>query len=155
MSPKKKSAYTVPKLKDFSAAALERAAKELLSALASESKAVDGEAEWKIFRDRWMARKNGFLTQINEPWLKAAPKDAKRDAGQCVNELKARVEEIVGATSERILSEARSKGRPVGRAQTRDSALILAGENPPPSVSTSRCLAFAVRSARSIPSSKR
>jgi phenylalanyl-tRNA synthetase alpha chain len=123
MSPKKKSVYAVPKLKDFSAAALEKAAKELLSALTAESKAVDSEAEWKIFRDRWMARANGLLTQINEAWLKAAPKDAKRASGQCVNELKAKVEEIVGATSERILSEARSKGRPVGRAQPRDSAL--------------------------------
>jgi phenylalanyl-tRNA synthetase alpha chain len=131
MSPKKKSVYAVPKLKDFSAAALEKAAKELLSALAAESKAVDSEAEWKIFRDRWMARGNGFLTQINEAWLKAAPKDAKRAAGQCVNELKAKVEEIVDATSERILSEARSKGRPVGRAQALDSALDpRRGESP-------------------------
>ncbi len=131
MGPKKKSQYAVPKLKDFSAAALEKAAKELLSALAAESKAVDSEAEWKIFRDRWMARANGLLTQINEAWLKAAPKDAKRAAGQCVNELKAKVEEIVGATSERILSEARSKGRPVGRAQTRDSAFDpRRGESP-------------------------
>jgi phenylalanyl-tRNA synthetase alpha chain len=131
MSPKKKSQYAVPKLKDFSAAALEKAAKELLSALAAESKAVGSEAEWKIFRDRWMARANGLLTQINEAWLKAAPKDAKRAAGQCVNELKAKVEEIVGATSERILSEARSKGRPVGRAQTRDSAFDpRRGESP-------------------------
>ena len=131
MSPKKKSQYAVPKLKDFSAAALEKAAKELLSALAVESKAVDSEAEWKIFRDRWMARANGLLTQINEAWLKAAPKDAKRAAGQWVNELKAKVEEIVGATSERILSEARSKGRPVGRGQTRDSAFDpRRGESP-------------------------
>jgi phenylalanyl-tRNA synthetase alpha chain len=131
MSPKKKSVYAVPKLKDFSAAALEKTAKELLSALAAESKAVGSEAEWKIFRDRWMARANGLLTQINEAWLKAAPKDAKRAAGQCVNELKAKVEEIVGATSQRILSEARSKGRPVGRAQTRDAAFDpRRGESP-------------------------
>jgi phenylalanyl-tRNA synthetase alpha chain len=131
MSPKKKSVYAVSKLKDFSTAALEKAAKELLSALAAESKAVDSEAEWKIFRDRWMARTNGLLTQINEAWLKAAPKDAKRAAGQCVNELKAKVEEIVGATSERILSEARSKGHPVGRAQTRDSAFDPRGGESP------------------------
>jgi phenylalanyl-tRNA synthetase alpha chain len=122
MSPKKKSEYSVPKLKDFSAVALEKAAKDFLSALATESKAAGSEAEWKIFRDRWMARANGLLTQINESWLKAAPKDAKRAAGQCVNELKAKVEEIVGATSERILNQAHSKGRPVGRAKTRDSA---------------------------------
>ena len=46
------------------------------------------EADWKAFRDRWMARTNGILTQINDQWLKAAPKEAKRDAGQKVNELK-------------------------------------------------------------------
>ena len=28
-----------------------------------------------------MARKNGVLTQINDLWLKGAPKEAKRDAG--------------------------------------------------------------------------
>ena len=122
MPPKKKSAYAVPKLKDFSATALEKAAKDLLSALAAESKAVDSEAEWKIFRDRWMSRANGLLTQINDTWLKAAPKDAKRDAGQCVNQLKAKVEDVVGATSDRILSQPHSEGRSLGRAKTRDSA---------------------------------
>ncbi len=122
MTPKKKSAYAVPKLKSFSAAALEKAAKDLLSALEAESKAVDSEAEGKIFRDRWMARANGILNQINETWLKAAPKDAKRDAGQCVNQLKAKVEQTVDATSDRILREVHSKGQPVGRAKVRDSA---------------------------------
>src|SRR5438552_7206966 len=51
-----------------------------------------------LFRSRWMARKNGVLTQVNELWLKAAPKDAKRDVGQRVNEIKdlvtARVETL-------------------------------------------------------------
>jgi phenylalanyl-tRNA synthetase alpha chain len=132
MSPKKKSAYAVPRLKDFSAAALEKAAKGLLSALETESKAVDSEADWKVFRDRWMARANGILTQINEAWLKAAPKDAKRDAGQCVNQLKVKVEEIVTTTSDRILSAAPSKSQTVGRAKTRDSASTLAARTESP-----------------------
>jgi phenylalanyl-tRNA synthetase alpha chain len=42
-----------------------------------------------------MARKNGILTQINDLWLKGAPKEAKREAGIRVNELKARVTELV------------------------------------------------------------
>jgi phenylalanyl-tRNA synthetase alpha chain len=88
MPPKKKAAYAVPKLKDFSAKSLESAAKKLLAALDDESKAVKTEADWKIFRDRWMARTNGILTQINDEWLKAAPKEAKREVGQRVNELK-------------------------------------------------------------------
>ena len=88
MSPKKKSAYSVPELKDFSVAALEKAAENLLVAVRREAEEVNSETEGKVFRDRWMARKNGILTQINELWLKAAPQDAKRDVGQRVNEIK-------------------------------------------------------------------
>ncbi|HWY20206.1 MAG TPA: phenylalanine--tRNA ligase subunit alpha [Candidatus Acidoferrum sp.] len=77
--------YNVPKLTDYSAAALERVAAELLSALEHEAASAKSEAEWKIFRDRWMARKNGLLTQINDLWLKGAPKSAKREVGQLVN----------------------------------------------------------------------
>jgi len=88
-------AYIVPKLKSYSAPALDKAAEKLLAALNVESRAVKSEAEWKIFRDRWMARKGGVLTQINELWLKAAPKEAKREVGQTVNELRAKVTDVV------------------------------------------------------------
>jgi phenylalanyl-tRNA synthetase alpha chain len=90
-------AYTVPKLKDFSAAALEKATKKLLAALDEEAAGIKTEADGKAFRDRWMARKNGVLTQVNDLWLKAAPKDAKREVGQQVNELKKRVEQTIDA----------------------------------------------------------
>jgi len=89
--------YTVPKLTDYSSAALEKAASELLAALEAEAAAVRSETDWKEFRDRWMARKNGVLTQVNDLWLKAAPKDAKRDVCQRVNELKAKVEQGIDA----------------------------------------------------------
>jgi len=95
-------AYSVPKLTDYSTAALEKAAAALLSALESESSAVRDEAQFKAFRDRWMARKNGVLTLVNDLWLKAAPKDAKREVGQRVNQLKTRVEETVEAILQRI-----------------------------------------------------
>jgi phenylalanyl-tRNA synthetase alpha chain len=98
--------YTVPKLKDFSPAALEKAAGKLLSALGHESAAVKNEADWKEFRDRWMGRKSGVLTQINELWLKAAPKEAKREVGQRVNELKKEVESTVEITLQRIRADA-------------------------------------------------
>jgi phenylalanyl-tRNA synthetase alpha chain len=88
-------AYTVPNLTDYSAAALEKAAAECVRACGEEAAAVRNEAELKEFRDRWMGRKNGVLTQINELWLKGAPKDAKREAGIRVNELKARIQELV------------------------------------------------------------
>jgi phenylalanyl-tRNA synthetase alpha chain len=97
MPPKKKSAYTVPKLKDFSAAALDEAVQNLRAAVVREAGEVKNELEWKTFRDRWMARANGFLTQVNTLWLKAAPKDAKRDVGQRVNEVKKRVDETIAA----------------------------------------------------------
>jgi len=87
--------YTVPKLKSYSAAALDKAVEKLRAALEEEAKAVKSEAERKAFRDRWMARKNGVLTQINDLWLKAAPKEAKREVGQRVNEIRARVTEAV------------------------------------------------------------
>jgi phenylalanyl-tRNA synthetase alpha chain len=87
--------YSVPKLKDFSPAALDKAAERLLAALKKESADIKAESDWKLFRDRWMARKNGVLTQINVLWLKAAPKDAKRNVGQRVNALKAAVTETV------------------------------------------------------------
>jgi phenylalanyl-tRNA synthetase alpha chain len=88
-------AYTVSKLSDYSEAALKRASAELFSALGDEAAAVNGESDWKIFRDRWMARKSGVLTQINDLWLKAAPREAKREAGQQVNLIKEHVEQAV------------------------------------------------------------
>src|SRR5690348_9740219 len=96
--------YSVPKLDDFSSAALDSAARELTSALGSETANVSSENEWKALRDRWMGRKNGILTQLNEQWLKAAPGTAKRDVGQRVNELKKLVEEKIDATLARISS---------------------------------------------------
>ena len=88
-------AYTVPKLTDYSPASLEKAAGGCVAACTAEAATVRNEAELKSFRDRWMARKNGILTQINELWLKGAPKDAKREAGIRVNALKARITELV------------------------------------------------------------
>ena len=91
-------AYTVPKLKDFSPGALDKAAEKLLAALKKESADIKTESDWKTFRDRWMARKNGVLTQINDLWLKGAPKESKREAGIRVNKLKARITERVRET---------------------------------------------------------
>jgi phenylalanyl-tRNA synthetase alpha chain len=88
-------AYTVSKLTDYSDAALQRAAAECVAVCETEAAAVRNDAELKAFRDRWMARKNGILTQINDQWLKGAPKEAKREAGIRVNELKAQITALV------------------------------------------------------------
>jgi len=95
-------AYTVPKLKSFTPAALDKAVEKLLAALKLEAAAVKNEADWKVFRDRWMARKNGVLTEINDLWLKAAPKESKREVGQRVNSLKSKVEWQVDNTYQEI-----------------------------------------------------
>jgi phenylalanyl-tRNA synthetase alpha chain len=97
-------AYNVPKLTDYSAAALDKAAEKLLDALGEESKAVGNESEWKVYRDRWMARKNGILTQVNDLWLKAAPTEAKREVGQRVNMLKQQVEQKVHSAKAWLLA---------------------------------------------------
>jgi phenylalanyl-tRNA synthetase alpha chain len=82
---------------DFPPGALDKAVEGLLAALGKESSALKDEAERKAFRDRWLGRKDGILTQINDLWLKAAPKDAKREVGQRVNKLKVEVENRVEA----------------------------------------------------------
>jgi phenylalanyl-tRNA synthetase alpha chain len=87
-------AYTVPKLTDYSGGALLKAFVDVKLAFRDEMREVKSKAKWKIFRDRWMARKNGILTQINDQ-LKAAPKEAKRDFGQHLNELKQYVEKEI------------------------------------------------------------
>jgi phenylalanyl-tRNA synthetase alpha chain len=106
--------YTVPKLTDYSEPALDQAVQDLLSALEQESAELVNKApeksfapsekktQLKNFRDRWMARKNGILTQANERWLKSAPNESKREVGRRVNELKARVEEKVSEVQERV-----------------------------------------------------
>ena len=94
-------AYTVPKLTDYSSVALDAAASQLLSALKEEAdQARKTEAAWKAFGDRWLARKSGLLTQVNDLWLKAAPKDAKREIGRRVNEIKLEVEHAIEKTED-------------------------------------------------------
>jgi phenylalanyl-tRNA synthetase alpha chain len=99
-------AYTVPKLEDYSPAALDSAVRELVNAVRQEAEAVSSENDYKVFRDRWMARKNGILTQINDLWLKAAPGPSKRDVGARVNQLKTEVEQAVDAAQQRTSGHA-------------------------------------------------
>ena len=102
MELKMTTTYTVPKLDDYSPEALDRAAAELLAALESEAANVANENDWRALRDRWMSRKAGVLTHVNDAWLKQAPGPSKRDVGQRVNQLKAKVEETVAAAEKKI-----------------------------------------------------
>jgi len=116
--------YTVPKLEDFSAAALDKVAGELLAALLTESAAANDAKAAEEFRNRWMARKNGILTQINDLWLKVAPGPAKREVGACVNQLKAKVEEAVEVVENRATQPAASTSATSVAAAVADSVDI-------------------------------
>src|SRR5689334_24763411 len=48
------------------------------------------EASWKQFRDAWLGRKSGVLTQITDNWLKPATQELKRVVGQELNQLRDR-----------------------------------------------------------------
>ncbi len=91
--------YTVPKLEDYSPEILDREIAQLLQVLEGDANSVQTSNDWKEFRDRWLARKNGVLTQVND-WLKAAPGPQKREVGRRLNELKAKVEEVVESKKE-------------------------------------------------------
>jgi phenylalanyl-tRNA synthetase alpha chain len=93
-------AYTVPKLKDFSPAALDAAVIELQHAFDEETKELlvqSGSTRLHLvekgrlfddFRNRWQGRKNGITTQVNELWLRAAPAGEKKVAGQAANKVR-------------------------------------------------------------------
>jgi len=119
-------AYTVSKLKDYSQATLDKAAEKLLAALEKEAAEVKSDSDWKAFRDRWMARKNGLLAQVNDLWLKPAPKEAKRDVGQRVNELKQRVEQTIESALQGLQS-----GASVSRLESERLDITLPGIHRP------------------------
>jgi phenylalanyl-tRNA synthetase alpha chain len=84
--------YTVPKLENYSPEALNLATTDLLRAFSDDINTVGSGAEFKELRDRWMSRKNGVLTLVNDIWLKGAPGLNKRDIGQRVNAIKAEID---------------------------------------------------------------
>src|SRR6266404_5310792 len=106
--------YTVPKLTDYSTNALQKASLQARSAFQQELLEQSLETR-KAFRDRWVARKNGLLTQINDLWLKAAPKEAKRTVGQLVNELKQFIEQEIAKAQELVEGGARQRSVAVER----------------------------------------
>src|SRR5712691_1911899 len=55
------------------------------------------ESSWKQFRDAWLGRKSGVLTQISDNWLKPATLELKRAVGAALNELRAHVESQIEA----------------------------------------------------------
>src|SRR5713226_6161515 len=70
---------------------------ELRSRFDRETPAVNDESSWKQFRDAWLGRKSGVLTQITDNWLKPAGAELKRAVGAALNELRAHVESQIEA----------------------------------------------------------
>jgi phenylalanyl-tRNA synthetase alpha chain len=64
------------------------------------------EFSWKQFRDAWLGRKSGVLTQITDHWLKPATLELKRAVGASLNELRAHVESQIEARRAAIESGA-------------------------------------------------
>ena len=98
--------YTVPQLTDYSATALDAAVARLALRARTESVAVTARTNTNSSATAGWRARTASLTQINDLWLKAAPKEAKRDVGQLVNELKNKIEAKVDATLERIQGSA-------------------------------------------------
>ena len=65
---------------------------QVFSHFDSQLQTVHDEAAWKLFRDAWLGRKSGVLTQVTDNWLKPASPELKRVVGQKLNELRAHVE---------------------------------------------------------------
>src|SRR5262249_4155288 len=75
---------------------------ELRAEFDGAAPAVRDDASWKAFRDAWLGRKSGVLTQVTENWLKPASPELKRAVGQSLNELRAHVEAVVEASRARV-----------------------------------------------------
>jgi phenylalanyl-tRNA synthetase alpha chain len=62
-----------------------------------EAAAAEDEAAWRAFRDAWLGRKSGRLSQISDHWLKPASPELKRAVGAALNELRGHVEAAIAA----------------------------------------------------------
>src|ERR1700731_5074434 len=62
-----------------------------------ESTGVHDEESWKLFRDAWLGRKSGVLTQITDNWLKPSGPALKPAVGAARHQLRAHVEPKIEA----------------------------------------------------------
>jgi phenylalanyl-tRNA synthetase alpha chain len=77
---------------------------EIRSRFDAESAAIHNESAWKTFRDQWLGRKSGVLSQITDNWLKPASPELKRAVGAGLNELRAHVESQIETRRQAIES---------------------------------------------------
>ena len=74
-----------------------RCSRKCASRFDDESRRVHDEESWKLFRDAWLGRKSGVLTQITDNWLKPAGPALKPAVGAALNQLRAHVEPKIEA----------------------------------------------------------
>jgi phenylalanyl-tRNA synthetase alpha chain len=70
---------------------------EIRARFDADATAAHDESSWKQFRDAWLGRKSGVLTQVTDNWLKPSPPELKRTVGAALNELRAHVEAKIEA----------------------------------------------------------
>jgi phenylalanyl-tRNA synthetase alpha chain len=96
-APENKSSQTLAALDVTQPDQLAPLFAEIRARFDAEATAAHDEATWKQFRDAWLGRKSGVLTQITDNWLKPAPPELKRVVGQELNKLRAHVESEIEA----------------------------------------------------------
>jgi phenylalanyl-tRNA synthetase alpha chain len=96
-TPENKTALTLAALGATQPGQLGSLFAEIRARFDADSAAAHDEAGWKQFRDTWLGRKSGVLTQITDNWLKPATPDLKRGVGQELNKLRAHVEAQIEA----------------------------------------------------------
>ncbi|HEV2386391.1 MAG TPA: phenylalanine--tRNA ligase subunit alpha [Candidatus Acidoferrales bacterium] len=99
-------------LEELGATTPERVA-ELFAAVRAEFDArvreAGDEASWKKLRDGWLGRRSGVLSLLTDRWLKPAPAAVKPAVGRGLNELRARVEQVLESRRVGIESQAPSR----------------------------------------------
>ncbi len=87
----------IPKLSTHDESALEVAFAALAEEVRSEVANLTGPDAQESFRLRWLGRKQGRLKLVSEAWLKSALPEARKPLGIRFNELKAQIEQALGA----------------------------------------------------------
>jgi phenylalanyl-tRNA synthetase alpha chain len=96
-APENKSAQTLAALGVKQPGPLAPLFAEIRARFDADIAAAHDERAWKQFRDAWLGRKSGVLTQITDNWLKPATPELKRFVGQELNKLRAHVEAQIEA----------------------------------------------------------
>jgi len=86
---------------------------EIRTRFDADSANVHDESSWRNFRDAWLGRKSGVLTQITDNWLKPGTPELKRAVGASLNELRAHVESQI--ESRRVAIESGTEDAAIAR----------------------------------------